>query len=163
MIATHSHIVTIQRKGVIEGHQLRVDGGGAGKSWYFSSGKYGGPELSRLAAEKTARDMRLPKTLPPGGHIKEGRLTKLNRTGAAGIRFGWIERQMGPVLTLVATWTDHNGRSRHRVASVERHGLTVALDKVIAARTSSGAALPDRLALLALLRRVYETGAAGQS
>lgn len=163
MRPTHSHIVTIQRKGVIEGHQLRVDGGGAGKSWYFSSGKYGGPELSRLAAERTAHEMRLPKTLPAGGHIKEGRLTKLNRTGAAGIRFCWIERQAGPVLTLVATWTDQNRRSRHRVASVERHGLTVALDRVIAARTSSGAAMPDRLALLALLQQVYETAGSSGS
>ena len=158
MIATHSHIVAIQRRGVIEGHQLRVDGGGAGKSWYFSSGKYGGPEQARLAAEKTAGDMRLPKTLPPGGHIKEGRVTKSSRTGVAGIRFCWTECDAGQVLSVVATWIDSSGRSRHSSASVERHGLAPALDKALAARTSSGAAMPNREALLVLLRRVYQTG-----
>ena len=50
MSNTHAHIVAIRRDGVIEGHQLRIDGGGAGLSKFFSTGKYGSPEKALSAA-----------------------------------------------------------------------------------------------------------------
>ena len=159
MNATHSHIVTIRRGDVIEGHQLRIDGGGAGKSRYFSSGKHGGPEQALQAARQYAREQGLPPTLPPGGNNVVGRLSKLNTSGVAGIRFTWVAAVSGPILRVVATWQDQRGRSRHTSYSVEHSGLDGALDKAIAARISAGAPLPDRALLMRKLRTLYRSGA----
>ena len=41
--------------------------------------------------------------------------------------------------------------------SVERNGLDTALDRALAARTSCGAVMPDRAALLERLREAYRT------
>ena len=157
--ATHAHIVTIRRGDVIEGHQLRIDGGGAGKSRYFSSGKHGGPEQALQAARQHARDLGLPPTLPPGGNNVVGRLSKLNTSGVAGIRFTWVAAASGPILRVVATWQDRRGKSRHTSYSVEHNGLDGALDKAIIARISCGAPLPDRALLMRRLRVVYRSGA----
>lgn len=93
----------------------------------------------------------------PGGSTV-GRLMQRSRTRAAGIRFEWVERTVGPVLRVVATWTDKTGRPRHTSFSVEVHGLDGALDLAIAARVSDGAPMPDRADLLQRLREEYVAG-----
>ncbi len=157
MTPTHAHIVAIRSGGVIQGHQLRIDGGGAGLSRYFASGRYGGPEKARRAAEREARALGLPKTRARGGS-PQGRVLRTSATGVAGIRFQWTPGMEQPVLRVVATWTDRRGRSRCTSYSVQRNGLDGALDKALAARTSCGAPLPDRLALLRRLRREFRAG-----
>lgn len=154
--ATHAHIVTIRRDGVVEGHQLRIDGGGAGRSRFFGAGKHGGPDGARRAAERAAKSMGLPKTQERGGS-EQGRLQHGSATGVAGIRFEWTERLSGMVLRVVATWTDRQGALRHTSYSVQRNGLDGALDKAIKARTSCGAPQPDRAALLKRLRREFRS------
>jgi hypothetical protein len=156
IVATHSHIVAIRQGGVVQGHQLRINGGGAGRSRFFAAGKYGSPEKARRAAETLAREMGLPKAQSRGGS-ETGRVQHASATRTAGIRFEWTQRLNGPVLRVVATWTDQLGRLRHTSYSVERNGLDGALDKAIAARTSAGAPQPARAALLKLLRREYAT------
>jgi hypothetical protein len=93
-----------------------------------------------------------------GGGSKVGRLTRRSRTHAAGIRFEWVNRvTCGPVLRVVATWTDRSGVAHHTSFSVQAQGLEGALDKAIAARMSAGAPEPDRAALLERLREEFQT------
>ena len=156
MNVTHAHIVAIRRGDVVQGHQLRINGGGSGLSKFFSAGRYGSAEKARRAAEKEARAMGLP---PPGrrGGSAQGRVLSTSLTGAAGIRFAWSGEAAEPLLRVVATWVDKRGRPRQTSYSVQRNGVVGALDKAIAARTSCGAPMPDRAALLRLLRREYRT------
>lgn len=156
MNATHAHIVVIRRGEVVAGHQLRINGGGSGLSKFFSSGRYGGPEKARRAAEKEARAMGLPKTGRRGGSA-QGRVLSTSTTGAAGIRFAWSNVDTEPLLRVVASWVDKKGRPRQTSYSVQRNGVVGALDMAIEARTSCGAPMPDRAALLRLLRREYRT------
>jgi hypothetical protein len=157
------HIVTIRRNGVVDGFQLRTDGCGPGATRFFASRKYGGAEEARKTAQAMAAELRLPETGPRGGS-PEGRVTRLSRTGAAGIRFVWKHRPGGSAsLAVVATWTDKLGRPRSTCYSVERNGLNGALEKAIAARKSCGAPVPARPGLLAKLRAEYETARAGVS
>jgi len=85
----------------------------------------------------------------------QGRVLRTSTTGCAGIRFEWTERDSGPVLRVVATWTDQHGTMRNTSYSVNRNGLGGALDRAIAARTSAGAPPPDRSVLLKRLRREF--------
>ena len=156
MNATSAHIVVIRRGDVVEGHQLRINGGGSGLSKFFSAGRYGSAEKARRAAEKAAREMGLPKPRPRGGS-RAGRLLRTSTTGSAGIRFAWTRDTAEPLLRVVASWVDKRGRPRHTSYSVDRNGLDGALDKAIAARTSAGAPMPDREALLRRLRREWRT------
>ena len=158
MQPTHAHIVVIRSGGVVQGHQLRIDGGGSGRSKYFGTGRYGSPEKARRAAEREARALGLPKTRERGGS-EQGRVLRTSRTKAAGIRFVWTPGTLQPVLRVVASWVDRRGRARNTSYSCEHNGLEGALDKALKARTSSGAPMPDRQALLRLLRRVYRAGA----
>jgi hypothetical protein len=154
MIETRAHIVVIRRQGVIEGHQLRMGDGGAGRSKFFGAKKYGSPEQARRAAEREAMALGLSHAGKRGGSTA-GRLLKSSSTRAAGIRFEWTPRSTGPVLRVVATWVDARGVSRHTSYSVERNGLAGALDRALAARTSGGAPHPDREALLSKLENEY--------
>ena len=158
MLPTHAHIVVIRSSGVVQGHQLRIDGGGAGRSKFFGSGRYGSPEKARRAAEREARSLGLPKARERGGS-PEGRVLRTSTTGAAGIRFVWSEGVLHPVLRVLVSWTDRKGTARNTSYSVERNGLEGALDKALKARTSCGAVMPDRKALLRRLKRVYRAGA----
>lgn len=88
---------------------------------------------------------------------KVGRLMCRSRTGVSGIRFEWASRRCGPVLRVVATWTDRTGRARRTAYSVQANGFEGALDRAIASRTSNGAPLPDRAELLSRLRNEFET------
>lgn len=146
----------IRRGEVVEGHQLRINGGGVGLSKFFGTGRYGSPEKARRAAEKEARALGLPKAQSRGGS-PQGRVFSTSATGSAGIRFGWTRDTVEPLLRVIASWTDPRGRQRHTSYSVERNGLEGALERAIAARTSGGAPMPDRIALLRLLRREYST------
>lgn len=157
MQPTHSHIVAIRSGGIVQGHQLRIDGGGSGLSKFFGTGRYGSPEKARRAAEREARALGLPKTRERGGS-EQGRVLRTSRTQAAGIRFVWTPGVLQPVLRVAASWNDRRGRARHTSYSCERNGLEGALDKALKARTSAGAQMPDRAALLRLLRRVYRAG-----
>lgn len=156
MNATHAHIVVIRRGDIVAGHQLRINGGGAGQSKFFSAGRYGSPDKARRAAEKEAREMGLPKARRRGGS-PQGRVLCTSATRSAGIRFEWSRATLEPMLRVVASWVDKSGHARQTSYSVERNGLDGALDKAIKARTSCGAPLPDRVALLRLLRREYRT------
>jgi hypothetical protein len=158
--APRAHIVAIRRNGVVEGHQLRVNGGGPGHSKFFAASKHGGPEKAHRAALSMVREMGLPKPVRRGGS-PVGRVFKTSHTQAAGIRFMWVEGQLGTVLRVVASWTDKRKRPRQTSFSVERNGLEGALDKAIAARTSAGAPTPDRAVLLRRLQKAYRAGYAG--
>jgi hypothetical protein len=155
--ATSAHIVTIRRQGVIEGYQLRINGGGPGLSKFFAARKLGGPEKALRAARRTAREMGLPKTRKRGGS-EPGRLLSTSRTPAAGVRFEWTPFARRTVLYVVATWRGHNGRPCSTRFSVDRHGVEAALDLAIARRTSCGAPMPDRAALLKALRKFRRVG-----
>lgn len=156
MNPSHAHIVVIRRDGATLGHQLRINGGGAGQTKYFSAGRYGSPEKARRAAEREAREMGLPKARERGGS-DEGRVPRNSATKTAGIRFEWTPGVSAPILRVVATWTDRRGVSRQTSYSCQRNGLQGALDKAIKARTSCGAPMPNRAALLRLLRREHAT------
>ena len=151
-----AHIVAIRRDGEIDGHQLRINGGGPGFSKYFAAGRFGGADKALRAAQKVAREMGLPKAGARGGSAV-GRLLSTNTSGSAGIRFEWVERSGTPTVRVVATWTDRKGVSRHTSYSADKHGLAGALDKAIIARTSCGAPLPDKVALLRLLKREFNS------
>ncbi|RZL40675.1 MAG: hypothetical protein EOP35_00135 [Rubrivivax sp.] len=86
-----------------------------------------------------------------------GRLMRRSRTRTAGIRFEWAMRTCGPVLRVVATWTDRLGQPHHTSYSVQCNGLEGALDRAIASRISCGAPLPDREDLLQRLRQEFAT------
>ncbi|MEQ1660895.1 MAG: hypothetical protein ABL896_19170 [Hylemonella sp.] len=156
MDQTHAHIVAIRRDGTTLGHQLRIDGGGAGRSKYFSAGRYGSPEKARRAAEREVREMGLPKAKERGGSA-QGRVLRTSATQVAGIRFEWTPGVSAPILRVVATWTDRSGTSRQTSYSCQRNGLQGALDKALKARTSCGAAMPNRAALLRLLKLEHAT------
>ena len=151
---TTSHIVAIRRNGVVEAHQLRVNGGGPGHSKLFSAGKYGGADKALRAAKKMAKAMGLPKARKRGGSAT-GRAPSTSLTQEAGIRFECRPGSERPLMRVVASWTDRRGASRQTSFSVQRHGMANALDKAIAARISCGAPLPDRKALLKRLRQAY--------
>jgi hypothetical protein len=155
--AQTAHIVTIRREGVIEGYQLRINGGGAGLSKFFAARKLGGADKALRAARRTARDMGLPKTRKRGGSVA-GRLLSTSRTPAAGIRFEWTPFSLHTVLYVVATWRNPKGRPASTRYSVDRHGMEGALDLAIGKRTSCGAPMPDRLALLKALRKAHRAG-----
>ncbi len=153
----NAHIVAIRRGDVIEGHQLRIGNGGPGLSKFFSSKKHGGPDKAHRAALKMIRDLGLPKPGKRGGSVA-GRLLRTSTTPAAGIRFLWSEGRRGPLLRVVATWMDPGGRPRHTSFSVARNGLEAALDLAIERRTSAGAPMPDRVALLKALKQARRAG-----
>jgi hypothetical protein len=157
MEARTAHIVTIRRQGEIEGYQLRINGGGPGLSKFFAARKLGGAEKALRTARRTAREMGLPKTRKRGGS-EPGRLLSTSRTPAAGVRFEWTPFALSTVLYVVATWRNAKGRPASTRFSVDRHGLESALDQAIAKRTSCGAPVPDRVALLKALRKVYRAG-----
>lgn len=92
----------------------------------------------------------------PGGSTM-GRLMRRSRTRTAGIRFEWAMRSCGPVLRVVATWTDRHGQPHHTSYSVQCNGLEGALDRAIASRISCGAPVPDREDLLQRLRQEFAT------
>jgi hypothetical protein len=92
----------------------------------------------------------------PGGSAM-GRLMRRSRTRTAGIRFEWAMRSCGPVLRVVATWTDRQGQPHHTSYSVQCNGLEGALDRAIASRISCGAPLPDREDLLQRLQQEFAT------
>ncbi|HEY8878912.1 MAG TPA: hypothetical protein VIN03_15190 [Roseateles sp.] len=92
----------------------------------------------------------------PGGS-STGRLMRRSRTRTAGIRFEWVTRTTGPVLRVVATWTDRHGQPHHTSFSVQCNGLEGALDRAIAARCSCGAPAPDREDLLQRLQQEFAT------
>lgn len=156
--ATSAHIVTIRRDGEIEGYQLRINGGGPGLSKFFAARKLGGADKALRAGRRMARDMGLPKTRKRGGS-EPGRLLSTSKTPAAGIRFEWTPFAVSTVLYVVATWRGAKGRPSSTRYSVKRHGLEGALDLAIASRTSCGAPIPDRAALLKALRKVQRAGA----
>jgi hypothetical protein len=153
----NTHIVPNRKNGAVIAHQLRVNGGGPGNSRYFSAAKLGGPEKSRRAAERAIKELGLPVPKPRGGSCV-GRLLKRSKTKEPGIRFVWTQAVSGPILRVVATWTDAKGVCRNTSYSVEANGLEATIDRAIAARTSNGAPTPDKVMLLKLLRKQYRAG-----
>lgn len=101
-------------------------------------------------------NLRMDRPRRPGGSSM-GRLMWRSRTRTAGIRFEWVSRTTGPVLRVVATWTDGQGHARHTSFSVQCNGLEGALDRAIACRISCGAPMPDRADLLQRLQKEFET------
>lgn len=110
-------------------------------------------------APAAAGDAPLQRPRRPGGSTM-GRLMQRSRTRTAGIRFEWAMRTCGPVLRVVATWTDRLGQPHHTSYSVHCNGLEGALDRAIASRISCGAPMPDREDLLQRLRQEFATAPA---
>lgn len=115
------------------------------------------PDFSSTASpDHRLGKLRMDRPRRPGGSSM-GRLMWRSRTRTAGIRFEWVSRTTGPVLRVVATWTDGQGHARHTSFSVQCNGLEGALDRAIACRVSCGAPMPDRADLLQRLQREFET------
>lgn len=153
-----AHVVAIRdpRTQAVVAQQLRFDGGGPGRSAYFSVGKYGGETQAKQAAAVVARQVGV--TL---GRGKGGRYESADR----GIRFQWMDRVQGATLFVCAFWTDRQRTQagvhrvlRHTAYSTAKNGLEGALDKAIDARTSQGAPRPDKSKLLKELQREYRRG-----
>jgi len=103
------HIATIRRNGLIDGYQLPANGSEPGTTRFFASKKHGGAEEAQGCAGYGYKT-KLPETGPRGGGSPEGRVTRLSRTGAVGIRFVWGQGAGDSVgLAVVATWTDKTG------------------------------------------------------
>jgi hypothetical protein len=111
---------------------------------------------AQAPAERFLNDLHPGHPRRPGGSSM-GRLMRRSRTRTAGIRFEWVLRTVGPVLRVVATWTDPLGQPHHTSFSVQCNGLEGALDRAIAARISCGAPMPDREDLLQRLRQEFAT------
>lgn len=111
---------------------------------------------SASGAESFHHDIHGTSTRRPGGSTM-GRLMRRSRTRTAGIRFEWVLRTIGPVLRVVATWTDRHGQPHHTSFSVQCNGLEGALDRAIASRISCGAPAPDREDLLKRLQQEFAT------
>lgn len=109
------------------------------------------------AAERFLNDISADKRARRPGGSTIGRLMRRSRTRTAGIRFEWVLRTVGPVLRVVATWTDAHGQPHHTSFSVQCNGLEGALDRAIAARISCGAPAPDREDLLKRLQQEFAT------
>lgn len=60
---------------------------------------------------------RLARSQPPGSNHVVGRLSKLNTSGVAGIRFTRVAAASGPILRVEATWQDQRGRAKAMMAS----------------------------------------------
>lgn len=151
---TRAHIVKIKSAGKVVALQLRF-GDGPGLSQYFSLRKYGSLDQATLAAEAAARSAGATIGMSKRG-VGTGREMRNNRSGAAGIRFDWLEGRDGHnYLSVVATWTDQAGKARTARYSVQRNGLAGALDLAIKARCSAGAPAPNRELLLANLRAEF--------
>lgn len=117
-------------------------------------------EPARLGAIPTMDDtpaVEQPQRLRRPGGSTMGRLMRRSRTRTAGIRFEWAMRTCGPVLRVVATWTDQQGHPHHTSYSVQCNGLEGALDRAIASRVSCGAPMPDRQDLLQRLQHEFKT------
>lgn len=111
---------------------------------------------SAVAAERFLTKYHHDGPRRPGGSTM-GRLMQRSRTRTAGIRFEWVLRTIGPVLRVVATWTDPLGQPHHTSFSVQCNGLEGALDRAIASRVSCGAPMPDRADLLQRLQQEFAT------
>lgn len=151
---TSAHIVTLRRAGKVFGYQLRT-GREAGQSAYFGAASHGGPDQALAAAQARAQSLGL--TLGAGRGSPVGRRTRLSPSPAAGIRWEWHATQASAVLYVVASWM-RKGHPCGAKYSTEKHGLEGALDLAIAARTSAGAPMPDKAALLRELRRARRAG-----
>ncbi len=154
---TTAHIVTIRKAGTVLGHQLRAGGTGPGQTAYFSAVAHGDPEKALRAAKAAARARGLKIGTGRGGS-PQGRRTAKSRTPAAGIRWEWHPYYGSVALYVVASWSDKRGRPRQTRYSTEHNGLEAALDLAIKARTSAGAPMPDREALLRALRAEKRAG-----
>lgn len=155
-----AHIVTIRAKGGarVVGYQVRVDGGGPGNSAYFPAVAYSSAPAALAAALAATRALGLPDLATQPGARHRLR-SQANNTGYAGIRFVWRPTKGGPeTLCVFASWIEPTGSKKTTSYSVERWGLDGALDRAIARRTASGAAAPDRAALLRALRTEYRRG-----
>ena len=108
------------------------------------------------AADGFLDELRSQRPRRPGGSTA-GRLMQRSRTRTAGIRFEWVMRTVGPVLRVVATWTDQRNQPHHTSFSVQCNGLEGALDRAIAARVSCGAPMPNRGDLLQRLQKEFAT------
>ena len=146
-----AHIVTIRKAGRVVGYQLRVGDGGPGKTTLFSVGVYGTELRAKRKAVQAAKETGLVLGRKKGGS-QVGRRTSRSPTLCAGVRFQWVDYPRGPILYVVASWTNAKGRLCGARYSTESNGLEQALDRAIAARTSAGAPEPDRKALLKALR-----------
>lgn len=153
----HAHIATIRQKGEFYAKQLRINGGGRGNTHFFSLREWGSEAAASEAAERMRETM---DALPPkgrGGSVA-GRVTRLSKTNAAGIRFGWTRGGTYPVLVVYATRTDPGGKARNTSYSTQLHRLEGALDRALAWRAANGQPAPSRGPLLRLLRQTYAKG-----
>lgn len=122
-----------------------------------SDGTLGAANMDTVApVDDHPSDVRSVGARRPGGSTM-GRLMWRSRTRTAGIRFEWAMRSCGPVLRVVATWTDRQGQPHHTSFSVQCNGLEGALDRAIASRISCGAPMPDREDLLQRLQQEFAT------
>lgn len=144
-----------------EGALARADGHDDPASW--QSAPNGGADRSGTPAANMSSAHAAPERPRRPGGSTMGRLMWRSRTRTAGIRFEWAMRSCGPVLRVVATWTDREGQPHHTSYSVQCNGLEGALDRAIASRVSCGAPMPDREDLLQRLRQEFATAPYGLS
>ncbi|MFG6432183.1 hypothetical protein [Roseateles sp. LYH14W] len=135
---------------------MALEGRSAGLPTASPHSRFDPPTRGALLPQDEPLIANLQRPRRPGGSTM-GRLMRRSRTRTAGIRFEWAMRSCGPVLRVVATWTDRLGQPHHTSYSVQCNGLEGALDRAIASRISCGAPMPDREDLLQRLRQEFAT------
>jgi len=135
---------------------MALEGLSTGQHTAAPHARFEHPPLGGLPAQGDPFNVPSQHPRRPGGSTA-GRLMRRSRTRTAGIRFEWAMRSCGPVLRVVATWTDRLGQPHHTSYSVQCNGLEGALDRAIASRISCGAPMPDREDLLQRLRQEFAT------
>lgn len=151
-------IVTIRREGQVQAFQVRVNGGGPGLTKYFSVRTHGGKRKAMRSARAQLEALGVPARRRRGGS-QLGRLTARSVSGAAGIRFVWIDRALGtPVVGVAVSWVDPDGRPRQTVRRTDSNGDAPAIDLAIQRRVAAGDDGLDRNQLLSRLRAFRRAG-----
>lgn len=122
--------------------------------------QYGAPMPNRhaLLRELQAEYRTRAAGLPPRRVDRAGVPVGRGGLGVAGLRPHWRRGADRWHLIVKVTFTDTDGRARQGGYDVRRWGMELALDKAIALRTSVGAPVPDRRALLKTLREFQRAG-----
>lgn len=114
------------------GYQVVIDGGGAGKTKYFSDAKHGGKKHAERAAN-SYRDALV--RLANGRHeVPDSR----NKSGVRGVRIIWKETKKGwAYLYVQSLYRTDEGEFKLKAFSIEKHGPEHAIREAVRLRRFS--------------------------
>jgi hypothetical protein len=134
------------------GYQVRARSAGPGQTRFFAVRKYGGHRAALREAEECA--LELAKQHPPVSRV--GKLVANNRSTVSGVRIEWRVYGSGhPYPYVVGHWIDTNGRHRAFAYSIDRNGLTRAVQRALERRKGGGAPVPSVQTAVRRLRKAY--------